>query len=208
MAQTVHGVPVPPKVRAAMVILFVQVAIGLVSSIYVFTAIDSLADDFTGVDVEAFRSALRVGAVIGIILLVLYALLAIQVGRLKNWARITATVFVSLGILGGIANIARSPGLLLALAVVQLALNIAFLVVAWSREANVAVAQAKQARAYAAMGGAGAYSPYGYGQPPGYGAPPPGYGQPPPPGYGQPPPPGYGPPPGGGYPPQGQPPPQ
>ena len=44
---------------------------------------------------------------IGIILIVLYVLLALQVRKGKNWARIVTWVLAGLGALGGVTNLAQ-----------------------------------------------------------------------------------------------------
>jgi hypothetical protein len=182
--------------------LFVLIGFGVIAAVYVISQGDQLARDAGVEDLSAYRGAVVFGAVLGLAIVALEALCVVQISRLKNWARVTATVFLGLGILGNLSNLARTGTLYKALAVVQLVLEILIIIFLYSRESNDAFTAAKNVRQF---GAPGAYSPYGYGQPPpGYGQPPPGYGQPPP-GYGQPPPPGYPPPPAGyGEPPPGE----
>ena len=99
----------PPTVRNAVRLMFVLAALGVIGLIIVFADKDALrtavakanpSDDTTQID-NAVNTAVTVGAVIGIVLIVLYVLLALQVRKGKNWARIVTWVLAGLGVLGG-----------------------------------------------------------------------------------------------------------
>ena len=105
----------PSTVQNAVRLMFGLAALGVIGLIIVFadksalrTAIENAnpGDDKTQID-SAVNTGIAVGAVIGIVLIVLYVLLALQVRKGKNWARIVTWVLAGLGVLGGVTNLAH-----------------------------------------------------------------------------------------------------
>jgi hypothetical protein len=105
----------PSTVRNAVRLMFVLAALGLIALIIVFANKNELrkaiADANPGYDTTQLDNAVNVGitigAVIGIVLIVLYVLLALQVRKGKNWARIVTWVLAGLGVLGSVTNLAQ-----------------------------------------------------------------------------------------------------
>ena len=105
----------PSTVQNAVRLMFVLAALGLIGLIIVFANKDALRNairdanpgyDTTQLD-NAVNAGVTIGAVIGIVLIVLYVLLALQVRKGKNWARIVTWVLAGLGVLGGLTNLAQ-----------------------------------------------------------------------------------------------------
>jgi hypothetical protein len=105
----------PSTVQNAVRLMFLLAALGLIGIIVVFAEKDALRTairdansgyDTTQID-NALNTAIAVGAVIGVILIVLYVLLALQVRKGKNWARIVTWVLAGLGVLGAFSNLAQ-----------------------------------------------------------------------------------------------------
>lgn len=124
----------PSTVRNAVRLMFVLAALGL---IIVFANKDALrtaiADANPGYNTtqldNAVNAGVTIGAVIGIVLIVLYLLLALQVRKGKNWARIVTWVLAGLGVLGGITNLAQPQAALTkVIAGIELALYIVLIV--------------------------------------------------------------------------------
>jgi hypothetical protein len=68
---------------------------------------------------------------------VLYILLALQVGKGKNWARIVTWVLASLGVLSGLAALAQpEPALSRILSIIGLLVDIAIIVLLAQRPSN------------------------------------------------------------------------
>jgi hypothetical protein len=101
----------PAPVTMAVRLLYLSVFIGLIGLIVLFATRDDLKKqilkDTPNASDSTVNAALTVGAVIAIVFLVLYALLAWQVSKGKNWARITTWVLAGLGILSGLVGFAR-----------------------------------------------------------------------------------------------------
>ncbi len=135
----------PPTVRNAVRLMFFLAALGVIGLIIVFADKDALrtavakanpSDDTTQID-NAVNTAVTVGAVIGIVLIVLYVLLALQVRKGKNWARIVTWVLAGLGVLGGLTNLAQPQAALTkVVAGVELVLYIALIVLLALRPSN------------------------------------------------------------------------
>jgi hypothetical protein len=105
----------PSTVQNAVRLMFVLAALGVIGLIVVFADKSALrkaiADANPSYDTSKLDSTVNagiaIGAVIGIILIVLYVLLALQVRKGKNWARIVTWVLAGLGALGGVTNLAQ-----------------------------------------------------------------------------------------------------
>jgi hypothetical protein len=105
----------PSSVQNAVRLMFLLAALGLIGIIVVFadknalrTAIENANSGYSTKQVDdALNTAVAIAAVIGIILIVLYVLLALQVRKGKNWARIVTWVLAGLGVLGSVGNLAQ-----------------------------------------------------------------------------------------------------
>lgn len=142
--------PRPSSVDLAVKLIWVMVAISLLSAVYTFLNLDSIVDQALQdagvsetVDEELVRSGAVVGAVIGLVISVgLYALLAVFIARGANWARIVYTVLAVLGILFSVfglltgASATAGPVLLTILGLVSWALTIVVLLLLWKQEST------------------------------------------------------------------------
>jgi hypothetical protein len=107
--------PAPSSVVNAVRLMFVNVAIGVVGVFVSFATRDSLRKevlkqhrDYSAKKLDdVVNASIAAGVVIAIIFVVLYALLALQVGKGKNWARIVTWVLAGLGVLGSLTSFAQ-----------------------------------------------------------------------------------------------------
>jgi hypothetical protein len=129
--------PPPPQVELAARLMFVNVAVQLVSMVASLTMRRQILDRVIAkgngsLTAEQLRTsanlALGVGIGFSIILVVLYALLALQLRKRKNWARVTTIVFASLGVLS-LFNVLvpTTVGLLKVVGLVTFAVNLTIL---------------------------------------------------------------------------------
>ena len=90
--------------------------LGIVGSLVAFSDIDDLVREAsrttTNPDVtdEVLRTAILVGAVIGLVLVVLHALFIFRAWRGRNWARIVLWVLGGLGVLAGLSTVGSDTG--------------------------------------------------------------------------------------------------
>lgn len=109
--------PPPGSVVNAVRLMFVIAALGVIGLLVFIATKDELRtairDNDSGLSSHevnvAVNAAVAIAVTVGLILIVLYVLLALQVRKGKNWARITTWVFSGLGLLGALSNLAR-PG--------------------------------------------------------------------------------------------------
>jgi hypothetical protein len=107
--------PAPAPVTNAVRLMFVRAAMSVLSLVVLFATKDSLKTQIkkhnTGYSAQklddTLNAAIAVALVIGLIFIVLYVLLALQVGKGKNWARIVTWVLAALGVLGAISAFAQ-----------------------------------------------------------------------------------------------------
>jgi len=105
----------PSTVQNAVRLMFLLAALGILGVIIVFAdksslrkAIEDANTSYSTSQInDAVNTAIAVGVVIAIVLIVLYVLLALQVRKGKNWARIVTWVLAGLGVLGSISNLAQ-----------------------------------------------------------------------------------------------------
>jgi peptidoglycan/LPS O-acetylase OafA/YrhL len=137
--------PAPSSVTMAVRLMFVRAAIGLVSILVAFTQKDALRDivreqnpDYSSSKLDdAVNAALAITAVIGVVFLVLYILLALQVGKGRNWARIVTWVLAALGLISFLAAIAGdNPGVSKIFAAVTAVLDLAIIVLLAQKPSN------------------------------------------------------------------------
>jgi hypothetical protein len=112
---TVTRGPAPSSVRNAVRLMFVNVAIGVLGLIALFATKDTLKKEIlkhhrsysTSKLDDAVNAAVTIGTIFAIVFIVLYVLLALQVGKGKNWARIVTWVLAGLGVLGALTTFAQ-----------------------------------------------------------------------------------------------------
>jgi hypothetical protein len=104
--------PRPQQVTTAVRLMYLRAALGVLSLIVLFATQDDLKrrirESSPNLDDSSVNSALTIGAVFGVVLLVLYVLLAIQVAKGRNWARIVTWVIGGLAILGFLGALASA----------------------------------------------------------------------------------------------------
>jgi hypothetical protein len=109
-----RGAP-PPSVLTAVRLMFIRAALSVISVVVAVTSKDAIKkaviqsdSTLTPAQVNtAVNIGIGVAVVFGIGFLVLYTILALQLGKGKNWARVVALIFAILGILGGLISVAR-----------------------------------------------------------------------------------------------------
>ncbi len=132
--QPAADVPMPDTVHWASIAMIARTVLGVIATLVTFAQLNTIVDDAVrrrglSVDRNAVRAGATVGAIFGLVVAVLFILLALQVRQGKNWARIVAIVFAALGTVGGLISIANRYGAVLTLLnLVNLALAIATLV--------------------------------------------------------------------------------
>jgi hypothetical protein len=93
-------------IRAALSLISVVVA--LLSKSQLKKAIISNNTTLTPSQVNtAVNVGIGIGVVFGIGFFVLYIIVALNLAKAKNWARIVAIIFAALGIFGGLFSVAR-----------------------------------------------------------------------------------------------------
>lgn len=136
-----RGAP-PPSVQRAVMLIVVNIALSVLSTILSFVYLDEIAAgqglqlDDAGMD--AARTGAIVGAVIGLVVFGgLYLLLVIFIRKGANWARIVWTVFAAISLLiSPLALLGDQPALLLLTGLVSLVITIVVLVLLWKKESN------------------------------------------------------------------------
>ena len=104
---------VPPVVHWASIAIITRSVLTILSTLVTFAQLDSILDEAQRrstvvLDREALRGALVAGAIVSLVVAVLFILLALQVRRGKNWARIVAIVFASFGIAAGLYSLSQA----------------------------------------------------------------------------------------------------
>lgn len=117
-----YGAPPPPagpppsSVVNATRLMFVSAALGVIGLIVLLASKNSLRDQVAKKNPEydahkldtVVNAAVAVGIVLGVIFIVLYVLLALQVQKGKNWARIVTWVLAAIGVLSALASLAQT----------------------------------------------------------------------------------------------------
>ncbi len=108
-----RGAP-PSTVRTAVLLMFISAGLSFIATITEFALKDQIRDQIAnnnpGADTgrldDLLTTAITIAVAVSAVLLVLYLLLAIQVRKGKNWARIVTWVFAGLGTLSLVGAIA------------------------------------------------------------------------------------------------------
>lgn len=147
--------PAPKEVIRATLLMFAQAALGLIGLIISFAdsggVKDSIRKGDPSLTADKVDSAYTVGLVfaliIGLVFAALYVLLALQMRKGKNWARIVTLVIAGLSILFGLLGLgASAPAISRVISVVGLLLNIAIFVLLMLRPAREYFASRKAVR--------------------------------------------------------------
>jgi hypothetical protein len=131
--------PRPATVTYGVGAFLANTLLGLLSSIVVFANFDNYVDDAArsaGVDPDAVRAGVMVGAVIGVVLLVAYLVLLWFAWQGRNWARIVLWVLGGLGLISGIFGLGSNSGIVAVIGVLQLLLLIAGIVLLALKPSN------------------------------------------------------------------------
>jgi hypothetical protein len=132
----VQGPPPPPVANAAKLMLL-RAALNLLGLLVLLGTRSSLKDQIRNADPTlspaeldtAVTTTIAAGLVFGIVFIALYVLLALQVRKGKNWARIVTWVLAGVSALSGLASLAQPiPGLSRILGLVTLLLDAAIIV--------------------------------------------------------------------------------
>ena len=135
----------PPPVQNAVMLMFARSALSVLSLAVLFLTRDTLRDQIQQSDPAmspeivdtATTVALTVGSVIGIVFIGLYVLLALQVRKGKNWARIVTLVLAGLGVLAGLASLLQAaPTVSRVISLVALGLDVAIMALLLQRRSG------------------------------------------------------------------------
>jgi hypothetical protein len=135
----------PQEVIRATWLMIASVVIGVLGAIITFTSGDAIKESIrqgnttlTASEIDsAYNVIVGTAVVFGLIFAVLYVLLAWQVRKGKNWARIVTWVLAGLGVLGGLLGlVGNGTGLEKGLDVIQLLIAIGIIVLLTRKPAN------------------------------------------------------------------------
>lgn len=142
--------PRPPSVRYAEWLVWAKIALALVAGVVTLLLLDSIVDDaIARADLQGsaapapdmVRTIAMGGAIAGMVIgLAVMGTMAFFLHRGANWARITYTVLVSLGLatglLGLLGSSATQPAVLTVFSVLGMVLTVAVLVLLWRKEST------------------------------------------------------------------------
>lgn len=129
--------PPPAEVVRATLLMFASAALGLLSLIISFADANGLKDSIRRSDPNltqsqvdsAYAVSLAIAIIIGLVFAAAYVLLAIQVRKGKNWARIVTLVLAGISILFGLLGLGSDvPALSRVLGIIGLLINIGIFV--------------------------------------------------------------------------------
>ena len=145
---------VPATLDAAWWLVIANAVIGIVGLAYTVTHRDEIIDRIMqrrDIDLALARTAANVGitlaVVFGIGFAIFYIFLAMKMRSGRNWARVTLTVFLGLGVLGGLTNVTGdNPALSKGLGGLALIVDVIALVLIWLRPSNEFIAAHNRTR--------------------------------------------------------------
>jgi drug/metabolite transporter (DMT)-like permease len=135
----------PSSVLTAVKLMYARAVLGVLGVLLAFTQRGAIEDivreqnsDFTQSEIDnAVTAALVVTVIIGLVFLVLYVVLAQQVAKGRNWARIVTWVIAGLSLLSFLSTVASdSTGLSKALGLVGAILDIGIVVLLLQKPSN------------------------------------------------------------------------
>lgn len=108
--------PPPPSVVTAVRLMFVRAGVALIGAIITFAMKNDLRSAIKDANPNAsahrintlYNSAIAVGIIVAAIFIVLYLLLALQVRKGKNWARIVTWIVAGLGVIDAFGSLAQT----------------------------------------------------------------------------------------------------
>lgn len=142
--QTTEPGPPPPPVANAVKLMMLRSALSLLGLLALFGTRGSLKEEILKADPTlnsnkldtALTVAISVGIVVALVFTALYVLLALQVRKGKSWARIVTLVLALLAVLSELSSLTQpATGLIRLLGVVELAIDIAIIVLLMLRPA-------------------------------------------------------------------------
>ena len=115
-APRVPAGPPPSSVVNATRLMFVSAGLGVIGLIVLLASKSTLRDEIAkknpGYDAHKLdtvvNAAVAVGITFGVIFIVLYVLLALQVKKGKNWARVVTWILAALGVLSALSSLAQT----------------------------------------------------------------------------------------------------
>ena len=141
--QQVKG-PRPKSVDLAIKLIYVGVAVSIVSAVVQFLFLDDLVDqqlDATGGAAAGSEDLVRTGAIIGLVIglvigVGIAVLFAYFIGKGANWARVVYTILSVLGLLFSLFGLFSLPVVPLLLGLVGIVLTVAVLVLLYRPDSN------------------------------------------------------------------------
>jgi hypothetical protein len=131
--------PRPTTVTYGVGAFAADTLLGLLGSIVVLAGFDTYVDDVArsaGVGPDTLRAGVMVGAVIGVVLLVVYLVLLWFAWQGRNWARIVLWVLGGLSLLSGLAGLGSNTGIVAVIGILQLLLLMAGIVLLALKPSN------------------------------------------------------------------------
>lgn len=135
----------PSQVLTAVKVMFARAGVAALSLVALVATKDSLLAQVQATNpaftaqqaATATNAAVTIGVVVGVISIVLFSLLALQVRKGRNWARIVTFVFVGLSLLGGLFGLFQdAPALTRVIALVVLVLDVAIVYLLAHKNSN------------------------------------------------------------------------
>lgn len=137
--------PAPAPVQNAVRLMFARAALSVLGVIAALATKDTLREDLRqrnpGASADRLETlvnaAITIGIIVGIVFIVLYLLLALQVRKGKNWARIVTWVLAGLGVFGGLTSLLQdAPAVSRIVSLIGGLLDLAIIVLLAQRPSN------------------------------------------------------------------------
>lgn len=147
--------PRPQSVQRAVLVMWAKIGLNVLGALVGLLTVGSVVDDAVATaresgttvpDADTVRTFVVVGIVIALLVgVALMSVLTVFTAKGANWARITYTVLVALGLVSGVLGLvtgsvggadASPPVLSVVISVLGLLLSVAVLVLLWRKESN------------------------------------------------------------------------